>query len=470
LPVAKVNKKTLAAQAEQSRETATYQHRATTLRDQSYETQRGMTAGGLGSAEQLSGAYAGAQQRDLSRYSQGLMVTGDQQGGYQSVMASLQRGGLAGDQWVRRSSSGHIRPYAGAEVDENGIPLDAYKLDKKTGQQVLKGNWATIQQLADEGDKDAINALRQHELAGQIQEVDNLFKQAYDLAASGDYEQADALRSQAEGLVDQYGLNENFDPSGMNKDLAGLKFSIGDRYDPLTDPEGGAQAALGSPTGMLVGEVLNQARQMMDPTSAESMRFKDALTSGAVAAVDQSRDNALRAMASQERGAARSMRDMALSSGQASQTGKMAAIAARSSERFAEARTTLEGNVAAQKAQIYGDAAKLYETVRLDLANNAVGLASAWVNDQAGVRDAFRQLHASIMMNYTSNLFGFAQSTQGNAVQMQMQANALKAGEEESGGWQGGLTGAVTGASAGASLGPWGALAGGVLGGVLGAI
>jgi hypothetical protein len=300
---------------------------------------------------------------------------------------------------------------------------------------------------------------------GQVEEVNTLFQQAYDAAKKGDYEAADQLRAQGEGLVESYKLNESFE-RGQGADS--FTFSMGDKWDPLKDTQGEANAALGSPTGMLVGGVVNQARQMMDPNSAESMRFKDSLTSGALTAVDNARTQAVRALGAEERGAARSMRDSAMQFGAASNSVKMAAVGARSSERFATIRAGVEGDAAAQKAQIHADAAKMYESFRLDLASNATSLASAWTNDQSGVRDNFRAIHNNLISNYSNNLFGFAGQAMNNATELKLAGDAAKAGEGSTVGNV--LGGAASGAAAGSAAGPWGALAGGVIGGVLGAL
>lgn len=446
--MAGVNKKTLAAQSAVARETGGRVMGSQIIRDTQGEQQRTALQSGLGSQAQLSGSLSGAKGRDLSQYSQGLTVS-SRTGDSKTTLGAMSKA-RAGTDLAE-----------GKYFDAKGKLVD---IGDKAGAK--KGfRQATLADLAASGNNKATDEIRQNELFGSITQINGLQQQAYDAAKSGDYEAADQLRKQADDLIKSGNFNENFDQSGM-KNL-GLQFATGEKFDPLADTQGAANEALGSASGMLVGGVVNQARQMMDPASAESMRFKDSLTSGAIAAVDNSRDKAVRALGSEERGAARSMRDASMQWGGASQTVKMAAVAARSGERFAGVRADIEGDVAAQKAQIYGDAAKMYESFRMDLATNAASLASAWVNDQSGVRDNFRSIHNNLVSNYSNNLFGFAGTSQNNATQLKL-ANDANGGE---GGLGGALSGAAAGAAAGGVTGnPWGALAGGVIGGVLGAL
>ncbi len=189
------------------------------------------------------------------------------------------------------------------------------------------------------------------------------------------------------------------------------------------------------------------------------------LTKGALDTVEASRVNALRAMGSEERTGQRQLRDQALRSGQATATVRNAALAGRMAERFGTLKAGLETDVAAKRSQIISQAGQFYQQFSVDLAKNAVGLASAWVNDQSGVRDNFRAMQMNLSSNYIQNLMGFAGTSQTNLTHY-LTAEMAQAGEE-SGGWAGALGGAVSGGMAGAQTGnPYLAIGGAVLGGV----
>jgi hypothetical protein len=520
------SKKTLAAQAAIKADQANRLFQYQTSYDRNQEAVRAALMQGLGSSAQLSGAYSGAAAqpaRDYSKYSQKLIVTNRYLGDMAASISEMRRqgkdpatmtyrapdesysvgdmlsgqgpgpvgpaGALAGSMISHGGGKSYYSPeqmQAMGWIDEEGNPIagvkgSPWKFDKKTGEFIDKdgdgqpdrrSRFHTVGELAAKGKKGAISQVRNWELANQISEVNDLFEQANAAAREGNFELADQLHAQATDLVSQYGFNEEFDSTGLGKETRGVQFSVEQGFDAVGDPTGQAEGALGSESGMAVGQLLHKARQLQDPNSAETAAFKNALTSGAIAAVDAARTNALRAMATEERGSQRAMRDMALQSGQASQTAKMAAVAARNSERFGTLRAGLETDVGARKAQIYADAEKLYQSFSVDLVNNAVGLASAWVNDQSGVRDSFRAMHANMMMNYTSNLLGFASNANNNVTQLLMADMGGSGGGGFSG--AGAAGGALSGAAAGATVGSVipgiGTAVGAIAGGVLGAV
>lgn len=506
--MAKINKKTLAAQAEKNRQQAETAQRFATATDANREATRAAMLSGLGSEAQMRGEYVGsAAPRDMSRYSQGLIIGGLDYQSDVEMWRALQRrgadpasyyrhsggqGGLtegqaygniatAGLQTRQRGNREIVSPERQAQILAAGPAkneLFKAKKNKKTGewswvdkdgdgQPDVKGGFQTIGALADKGNAGAMDRERSWELTGQIVEVEDAFAAMRAAAEAGDFATADAKHAEAMALVEQYGLNERFDPTGLNrkKGAGNITFGVGDKWDPLADTEGAANQALGSPTGMLVGSMVNRAQKLQDPNSQASTEFKNMLSQGALTAVEAARTNALRSMAGEERGAARSMRDMALQTGAGSASAKQFAVAARMGERFATQRAGLETSVGAAKAEIYSNTAKAYEQFRTDFAKDATVLASAWVNDQSGVRDSFRAMQMNMAMNWSSNLMGFASNAQNNATRLVL----AELGETDTGGWGGAAGGAISGAAAGTTVSPgWGTLIGAVGGGVAG--
>lgn len=345
----------------------------------------------LGGAAQLSGSLAPEGPRiDTSKYSQGLRIS-SAKGDTTNAMRDL---AMRTAQYDKKRAS-LLAKQQGAKT-----PKQAEKLGQKIG---------------------ALDAAKQPiaDWYRSVEQANELYAQANKAAQAGDFTTADQLIAQADAISEQISTaTGGVEGYKLNKNKLGAE--KGQMFDPVASPtEGEGNAALSSPTGMLVGGMVNEARQMMDPASESAVRFRDSLTSGALAAVDAAKTNAVRALATEERGAGRAMRDMMLSGGQASQTGKMAAVAARTAERFATQKATIETEAGAQRAQILGEAAQAYEQFRVQLANNATELASSWVNDQSGMRDSFMQLNAQVMTSVMEQLFGRAGQVLQSATSLQ---------------------------------------------------
>lgn len=489
--MAKKFKKSLKAQADISRGEAQRLFDYTQTWGANQEAVRGALWQGLGSAQQLSGQYApaaGQAPRDYSRYSQGLIVTNRYIGDMAASIAEMRASGASPEAWRMRRGGDEARYRTDAQMEAliaqrqaqfAGDIAGGGKKAKKAMKKVYKGTpWrvgktgeleqrkgaARVGEAAEAGKPWAVDDLRNWELANQVADVQALYNQMHQAAQAGDFDAADQFLAQAEELTQQYGLNEQFDPTGLQGDAAGAQFRTGQVYGAVGDPLAQAEGALGSEGGMVVGQLLHRARQLQDPTSPEAQQFMSSLTQGALDTVEASRVNALRAMGSAEREGTRALRDQALASGQATATVRNASLAARTSERFATLKAGLETDTAAKRSQIISQAGQFYQQFSVDLAKNAVGLASAWVNDQSGVRDSFRAMQMNLSSNYIQNLMGFAGTSQTNLTQYLTSQMATESGE--SGGWASAIGGAISGGTAGAALGPWGAVAGAVVGGV----
>lgn len=332
----------------------------------------------------------------------------------------------------------------GAQMSGAYSGTQARDLSKYTQGLTLESEWGshrdTMSKLGRAGEGQGAMG----QLYGQVREVNQKYQAAYEAAKAGNFDQADALRAEGDALAQTNNLTGDYAGEGQ---LKSVRVGQSGMFQPLSDT-GAAQQALGSPTGMLVGSQVARARALQDPNSQESVRFRDSLTGGALAAVDAAHENAVRALATQERGAARGGRDALLGRGGASAQVATAAVAARTAERFATQRAGVETEVGAQKAQIFSQAAQVYETFRADFAKSAVSLASAWVNDQSGVRDNFRQLQAQMSMNYIGNLTQLA----GQKIAGAAHIKGVKEGPgQDDGGWVDdtlGFVGTVVGAMA----------------------
>jgi hypothetical protein len=231
-----------------------------------------------------------------------------------------------------------------------------------------------------------------------------LRKEAYQLAAEGKHEEADAKIAQATALENEFGINEE---NG---------FALGEKFAPKKIPN-----ELMSPAMQIHGGNLRDALELRDPESETSQRFMDSLTSGPLAAVDAGERNAGRALATAERTAARGTRDAAMSAGGARSFGTEQATMARSAERFAATRASVATEAGAARAQIHGEAAKFYESFSRAWSIDATAAARDGVNNLSFIRDSFREMQISLTA-ITAQLAGVGAQTQASLSQQAMQS------------------------------------------------
>lgn len=181
---------------------------------------------------------------------------------------------------------------------------------------------------------------------------------------------------------------------------------------------------LASPLAKTVGRLVADSRDLLDDNSAATARFRDALTSGPLAEIESGRIGEERALGSAERTGARERRDVSLRFGSSSNPNAMAAIGARSAERFGTARAGVEERAASQRAQVLGKAAQFFEGFRRDFARDVVTTSQAFVANSAFIRDSFRTLQSAMATNIGNLLLG----QQANAIQQRGQTLDMIAG------------------------------------------
>lgn len=262
--------------------------------------------------------------------------------------------------------SSEVTPYTGR-----------YSLDDPLLSTITAGRWGYKGLLGGTLDQ-AFGTTRDfgsyNEYAGSVvQEANSLMEQAQSAAQSGDFTQAQALREQAQGMID----------TGL-RGLGGLSASA---VTFAENEEYAARAQLSSPMAQTVGEVVFQGREFLDPESDTSQRFRRSLT-----------EEAERAITTETRQAARSMRDLSLGRGAARSAMAERAFAERTAEDAARAR-----------ADVYSQASQFFETYSRDFAINSVGFAQAYLQNQAGIRDSFVSSITSLQTQASSFATGLAQ-------------------------------------------------------------
>lgn len=237
---------------------------------------------------------------------------------------------------------------------------------------------------------------------GQVDQANALLDQAEEAARGGDFTQAEELKRQANAMIEGTRM-----PAGFSGEL----FT---RTGGLTAEERAAQSLQG-PQAQIVGKMVREAEDFLDPASAATLRFKEDVTRGAL---DATARGAVNAQRSQQRAA----RDFA-----AQQGGGARAIASQILQQRATA--TVEGEAAFQKAQIVAKTDQFFASFSREFAANAVATAQAFINNSAGVRDQFTQALAQ-MQNLAAN-FAATIAQQGQAAydsyrQINLQERAME--------------------------------------------
>jgi hypothetical protein len=182
---------------------------------------------------------------------------------------------------------------------------------------------------------------------------------------------------------------------------------------------------LQSPTGMMVGDRMREARELQDPTSERSKNFYRMLTHDPIMELSQAEDEAHDVLAMSERESARTSRDFAGAAGNMRSFGAEQAMRERSAEKFGTAHALMRQQTGVAKAKVFGEASRFYNEYRTAYADSALGAAESWVNNQSFVRDSFRQLQ----MTAATALMGV--STMGAQLAGQMGATAMAISSNE---------------------------------------
>lgn len=284
---------------------------------------------------------------------------------------------------------------------------------------------------------------------GRVTQANSILAQAEAAAGAGNFDEAERLKREANDLIGGLRLPEGF---------GGELFS---RTGGLTAEERAAQGLQG-PQGQIVGKLVRDASDFLDPDSEATQRFKQNVSRGALEQIDRGAANAT---ASGRRAA----RDFAARQGGGASAVLQQALQQRSLE-------SAEGEAAFQKAQVIAKTDQFFESFSREFAGNAVAVASAFINNASGVRDQFTQALASIQnmaANFSANIaqMGFNNYNTYRALHFQeRQADGSGGMGQAIGTLVGQLGGAAAGFFVGGPAGAAvGAKAGGALGGAVGA-
>lgn len=312
------------------------------------EEARNLGTGLLGSEEQLAADFAEKNVDEFAEYSSRYEID------------PMTTAALGGHGW--KASRGTLK--------ELVIDSDQYAA-LETARQALKGinktedpeGWTAAKEellSAKEAygvEKQRLKGLGVRGYMTDIQgQANDLLAQAEELARGGDSEGADALRKEAQDLIDQMavrGLKGGFMQTALT--LSGL------------DSEELITRELASPMGQTAGQIVKEGSEILDRDSETSRAYRDSLTQGAE-----------RAISAQARGLARNQRDMSLGAGGARQLGAERSFSQRAAE-----------TIAGKRAAVHTAAAASYENYRMQLSQDSVAFGRAWMDGASGVRDSF---------------------------------------------------------------------------------
>ena len=194
--------------------------------------------------------------------------------------------------------------------------------------------------------------------------------------------------------------------------LLGTDEQVAGRLEVTGDPLRTQQ--LRSPVARTVGEVLRQGREILDPDSPTSRRFFENVRDAPLRSIELQRQQARRALATEERQAIGQMQDVSRSQPAARAPFAERALVSRTREQFAQRAADVEVQAGIGAADIEARAGAMYEQFSRALATDAVGLAESWLDSTSFIRNEYVSAIANTYLAATQALTASAQ-TAGNA-------------------------------------------------------
>lgn len=295
-----------------------------------------------------------------------------------------------------------------------------------------------------------------------IDRANGLLEDAQAAAEAGDMGRANQLKAEADAIV-----------KGIPT-IGGITGEDLFRMSGSMSAEEAAKQQLSSPLAQSVGQLVKAGRGFLDRESTESQEFRKSLTAGAEEAIAFGRGRQLGQIRGGLRSAQRAQRDIALQRGGGRMLGAESALATRVSETATEASRDVEAQATSQRVQVVSDAAKFFETFRLQFAQDIAGFAQGWLQNEAGVRDEYLNRMTQTGMAAAQ----YAQQAANQALGFAAQEMAIAAGQPSAQGQAGqalgGVIGTVLGGVVGSLFGgvgaPVGAAAGGAAGTAIGGL
>jgi hypothetical protein len=204
-------------------------------------------------------------------------------------------------------------------------------------------------------------------MQGQLDAANSLMEQSEAAARAGNWDEAERLRTQAEG-----GLG-----GGMNASFKSAFRLGGGAVDAK------ARGLLTGPQAQIVGQQVKQAREFQDWGSQGSQDWRARMS-----------ESGERSIATEAQSALRQARDFGLQRGAGRMAGAASAINADTLRR-----------ASTQRAQVHSDVNAAFENFRHSFAQGAVSFAQSWLSGQAGIRDQFQDAMTNIQ-GMTAQMYG----------------------------------------------------------------
>lgn len=262
-----------------------------------------------------------------------------------------------------------------------------------------------------------------------------LLAQAETAARAGDYAKADSLYLQAMSQKDTVGH------AGVNQEGV---WNLNEIKTP-TALEEDAKKALSGPAAIGVGGIVNDARQILDPSSKVRTDLWRNLTEQPLKEVDYATELGERGLASGSAEARRNIRNLRVASGAGMSPGMQAAMEGRNALDFSTEQANLLSQAGATRAKILGDASKYVETFSRQWSADALGFAQNWISNQPGVSIEFAKLSNQLSLAGAQLADSMAQRLSGlQATSMELSSRERIADRDRNSAFWGGLLSSFT--------------------------
>jgi hypothetical protein len=328
---------------------------------------------------------------------------------------------------------GRIQRQLGGDVQQYGQYMGTYSagrgLSGRQARKFAKGAGVDLGpagkgRKARKARQQAADQYWQDTSSAAITSANDLMAQSLAAAQAGDTALADDLRAQADAAVS--GLPQMKGGGIKQGQVARGKKGWRGKGIKFDDPSANLDKAVTSPTGMIAGGLVRDARGLLDPDSQQTADFIGSLTDAPLAEIDAGRTSALRSLAAGERTAMRQQRDFGLQRGGVRSATAEAAMGSARAQQFAGRRAGVELETSVGRAKVIGEARKTYEIFKRDFAGNVLETADAWTNRRSGINFETLGMRVSLAQS-AAGLAGATASAIGGVAQAGIGAGASMA-------------------------------------------
>lgn len=210
-------------------------------------------------------------------------------------------------------------------------------------------------------------------------QANDLLKQAEAAARAGDFTQAAALKAQAEQTLNEFANAQGGIHSGEFREVFNL----------FENPNARARATGDSSQGRIVGNLLRDAKGLLDTESDTYQRFFGNLTEGSLTEIDAATEVGNRKIALGLESSRGEIRRSSNLRGAGRSVGLEAARYENAQRRAAQSSADIETLAGAERARIRQEASIFLEDYRRRFSQDVVGFAQAFIEGSPDVTENF---------------------------------------------------------------------------------